>query len=148
MDTFSVKEFLDSFSSFEYHLDTSLNLESYLSQLNTSDDIDTDVTTLQFNVFIAGYAVHKYLLKSQNCSECSLFLTEEKDLQVEEPPDSKYKLVRIIDCGSLKWPSNNVIDAILTVWSTFRKIENSSELWKNFLIGPSSNACRIDCYSG
>ena len=43
----------------------------------------------------------------------------------------------IIDRGSLKWPSNEVIDAILTVWSTFRKIENSSELWNDFLIGPS-----------
>ena len=128
MDKFSIKEFLNSFSSFEYHLDTSPNLESYQSQLNTSDDIDTDVNTLQFIVFIAGYAVHKYLLKSKNCSECRLFLTEKKDLQVEEPPDSKYKLVQIIDCGSLKWPSNNVIDAILNVWPTFRKIENSSEL--------------------
>ena len=62
MDMFSIKEFLDSFSSFEYHLDTSLNLESYLSQLNMSDDIDTDVNTLQSIVFIAGYAVYKYLL--------------------------------------------------------------------------------------
>ena len=82
------------------NLDTSLNLESYLTQLNTSDDIDTDVNTLQSIVFIAGHAVHKYLLKSQNCSKCRLFLTEEKDLQVEEPPDSKYKLVQIIDRGS------------------------------------------------
>ena len=87
MDTFSIKEFLDSFSSFEDHLDISLNLESYPSQLNTSDDIDTDVNTLQSIVFIAGYAVHKYLLKSRNCSECRHFLTEEKDLQVKEPPD-------------------------------------------------------------
>ena len=92
MDTFSIKEFLDSFSSFKNHLDTSLNLGSNLS-LNTSDDIDTDVNTLQFIVFIVVCSVHKYLLKSQNCSDCRLFLTEEKDLQVEEPPDSKYKLV-------------------------------------------------------
>ena len=134
MDT-SIKEFLESFSSFEYLLDTSLNLQSYLSQLNTSDDIDTDVNTIHYIVFIAGYTVHKYLLKSQNCSECRIFLTEEKDLQVEEHPDSKYKLVQIIDRGSLRWPSNNVIDSILTVWSTVRKIENSSELWKDFFIG-------------
>ena len=45
------------------------------------------------------------------------------------------KGIRLND--ALKWPSNNVIDAIQTVWSTFRKIENSSELWKDFLIGPS-----------
>ena len=65
---------------------------------------------------IHGYAVHKYLLKSQNCSECRLALTQEKDLQVEGPPDSKYKLVQIIDRGSLKWPSNEVIDAILMLF--------------------------------
>ena len=64
-------------------------------------------------------------------------VTEEKDLQVEEPPDSKYKLVQIIEEGSPKWPSNNVIDATLTIWLTFRKMVNSSELWRDFLIGPS-----------
>ena len=137
VDPFSIKEFLDTFSSFDYQVDTSLNLEHYLSQLQDTEDIDIDVNTLQFIVFIAGYAVHKYLLKSQNCSECRLALTEEKDLQIEEPPDSKYKLVQIIDRGSLKWPSNEVIDAILILWSTFRKIENSHKLSEEFLIGPS-----------
>ena len=105
-------------------------MESYLSQLNTSDDIDTDVNTLQFIVFVPGYThiVHKYPVKSQNGSECRLFLTEGNNLQVEEPPDSKYKFVQIIDRGSLKWPTNNVTDAILTVWSTFRKKKNCRDL--------------------
>ena len=79
-------------------------MEHYLSQLQDTEDIDADVNTLKPIVFIAGYAVHKYLLKSQNCSEWRLALTKEKDLQVEEPPDSKYKLVQIIDRGSRKRP--------------------------------------------
>ena len=41
--------------------------------------------------------------------------------------------MQIIERGSLKWPSNEAIDA----WSSFRKIENSHELWEEFLIGPS-----------
>ena len=94
VDPFSIKEFLDTFSSFDYHVDTSLNLEHYISQIQDTEDIDTDVNTLQSIVFIAGYVVHKFLLESQSCSECRLALTEDKDLQIEEPPDSKYKLVK------------------------------------------------------
>ena len=144
MDPFSIKEFLDTFSSFDYQVDTSLNLEHYLSQIQDTEDIDIDVNTLQSTVFIAGYAVHTYLLKSQNCSECRLALTEEKDLQIEEAPDSKYKLVQIIDRGPLKWPSNEVIDAILILWSTFRKIENSHKLWEVSHRTISANTCRTN----
>ena len=90
-------------------------MEHYISQIQDTEDIDTDVNTLQSIVFIAGHAVHKYLLKSQNCSECRPALTVDKDLQIEEPPDSKYKLVQIIDRGSLKWPSNEVIDSMVNV---------------------------------
>ena len=77
------------------------------------------------------------MIKSKNCTECRFFLTEDKDLHIEEPPDSKYKLVEIIDRGSLKWPSDTVIESILILWTTFKKIEKVPELWDAFLIGPS-----------
>ena len=137
IDHFSVKEFLGTFSSFDYQTDSSFDLEYYLSQIQKIDGIEIDVSSLQSIVFIAGYAVHKYLIKSKNCSECSFFLTEEKDLHIEEPPDSKYKLVEIIDRGSLKWPSETVIESILILWTTFKKIECVPVLWDAFLIGPS-----------
>ena len=54
-DSFSIKEFLDTFSSFDYHVDTSLNLVHYISQIQDTEDIDTDVNTLQSIVFIAGF---------------------------------------------------------------------------------------------
>ena len=37
--------------------------------------------------------------------------------------ESKYRLIQIIDRGSLKWPSNDVI-AIITLWKLFLPIES------------------------
>ena len=55
--------------------------------------------------FIAGYAVHDvYYKHSRKCTTCLSLLTEIKDMEFEEPSDSKYKLIQIIDRGSLKWP--------------------------------------------
>ena len=133
----SLKEFLGTFSSFDYQRDSSIDLEHYLSEIQNIDDIEIDISSLQSIVFIAGYAVHKYLIKWKNCTECRFFLTEDKDLHIEEPLDSKYKLVEIIDRGSLEWPSDTVIESILILWTTFKKIEQVPEVCDAFLIGPS-----------
>ena len=53
------------------------------------------------------------------------------------PSDSKYRLIQIIDRGSLKWPSSCVIDAIITLWKLFSAIENQPGLLGSFVTGPS-----------
>ena len=66
---------------------------------------------LQSLSFVAGYAVHAYM-KSTKCGTCLEFLTEDKDITVDE---SKYQLILIMDRGSLKWPSNIVVKSIVMV---------------------------------
>ena len=67
------------------------------------------------------------------------FLTEEKDMDIEEPPDSKYKLIQVVDRGSLKWPSNCILEAIVTLWKVFSTIVNDADLNNSFINGLSRN---------
>ena len=58
-------------------------------------------------------------------------------MEIEEPSDSKYRLIQIIDRGALKWPSSCVIDAIIALWKLFSAIENQPGLLGSFVTGPS-----------
>ena len=58
-------------------------------------------------------------------------------MEIEEPLESEYRLVQIIDRGSLKWPSSDVIDAIITLWKLFSSIESQPSLFDSFITGPS-----------
>ncbi|KAI6651128.1 Transposable element P transposase [Oopsacas minuta] len=84
-----------------------------------------------------GYSVHAYYKHSTKCQSCLLFLTENKEMEIEEPSDSEYRLIQIIDRGSLKWPSSDVIDAIITLWKVFSSIESQPSIFNNFITGPS-----------
>ncbi|KAI6658772.1 hypothetical protein LOD99_15097 [Oopsacas minuta] len=85
----------------------------------------------------AGYSVHAYYKHSTKCQSCLLFLTENKEMEIEEPSDSEYRLIQIIDRGSLKWPSSDVIDAIITLWKVFSSIESQPSIFNNIITGPS-----------
>ena len=76
---------------------------------------------LQSLSFIAGYAVHVYYKHSRKCSTCHSLLTEDKEIEIEIPFDSKYKLIQIINRGSLKWPRNYVTEVIVTLWKVFHQ---------------------------
>ena len=86
-------------------------------------------------MFIGGYAVFSYL-KTTNCHICVLKLTENKDIEISET--TKYDLVRYIDRGSLKWPSDIVIGSIIVLWKIFTKIDENETLKKEFYFSPSS----------
>ncbi|KAI6647777.1 hypothetical protein LOD99_8492 [Oopsacas minuta] len=58
-------------------------------------------------------------------------------MEIEEPSGSEYRLIQIIDRGSLKWPSSDVIDAIITLWKVFSSIESQPSIFNNFITGPS-----------
>ena len=81
--------------------------------------------------------MHAYYKHSTKCQSCLLFLTENKEMEIEEPSDSEYRLIQIIDRGSLKWPSSDVIDAIITLWKVFSSIESQPSIFNNFITGPS-----------
>ena len=58
-------------------------------------------------------------------------------MEIAEPSDFKYRLIQIIDRGSLKWPSSCVIDAIITLWKLYSAIENQPGLIGSFVTGSS-----------
>ena len=68
----------------------------------------------------------------------SLLLTKDKEIEIEIPPDSKYKLIQIIDRGSLNWPSNFVIEAIVTLWKIFSSIETVAALARHHCVCPGN----------
>ena len=100
--------------------DSNLYLIDYSNELNDFSNINLDVRTLQNLAFVAGYAVHSYFKKSK-CEACIQVLSEPKLLELEEPKESKYFLISLLDRGSLKWPSDCVLEAIISLWKIFVK---------------------------
>ena len=129
-DNISLKNFLESCSSSCYQdPGTSFSLEMYLSAIQGYSEIELIKQILQSLSFIAGYSVHVYCKHSNKCQSCLSFLTEDKEMEIEEPSESKYRLIQIIDRGSLKWPSNDVIEAIITLWKVFSSIESQQTIF-------------------
>ena len=85
-------------------------------------------------MFIGGYTVYSYL-KTTNCHHCVQKLTENKDIEISET--TKYDLARYIDRGSLKWPSDIVIESIIVLWKIFTKLDENESLKKQFYSSPS-----------
>ena len=119
----SFREFLKSFAiSVEEQTGSKLDLTDFAAGTKDTSDIYLDLRTLQSLAFVAGYAVHSYI-KLSKCESCLHVLTEPKTFEIEECTESKYVLISMLDRGSLKWPSDRVIDAIISLWKIFTKIE-------------------------
>ena len=74
--------------------------------------------------------------RSQPCRICRDVLTIERDLLVDEVDTiSKFKLL-LSDRGGLIYPSEVVLESIVTAWKIFTGIENDSELMEIFVKGP------------
>ena len=85
-------------------------------------------------MFIGGYAVYSYL-RTTNCNNCIQLLTEDKDIEITDV--TKYDLLRYIDRGSLKWPTDIVIESIVILWKIFIKIDEDEAVKKQFYSSPS-----------
>ena len=70
-------------------------LDVYLSTIEFNSELELNTPLLQSLSFIAGYAVHMYYKHSSKCHTCLSFLTEDKEMDIEIPSDSKYKLIEI-----------------------------------------------------
>ena len=51
-------------------------------------------------------------------------------MEFDEPFESEYRLIQII---SLKWPTSDVINAIISPWKIFSSIESQPSLFDGFL---------------
>ena len=77
---------------------------------------------------MAGYTVHQYYKRFAKCSACLNFLTIDKELLMEQPQDSRYAYLKIVDRGSLKWPSDVILDSVVILWKIFVSIDNNKSL--------------------
>ena len=126
---YSVQEFIQYFSSKDSASSGSgINLDIFLNEISDLSIIDCDIPTLQSLAFIAGYSTHQYLKKIEPCSLCLDMLTIDKDLLVGEEFASQYKLLEISDRGRLKYPTEIVLESVVTLWKIFSIIQNNSEL--------------------
>ena len=134
----SLKELFQSFSKLpDEQLESSLNIDLFLSVLKIIPNMPMDTSLLQSIAFVGGYAVHSYI-RSSNCEACLSMLTQDKEMEIVDSEDQN-KLIQLIDRGCLKWPSHIVIDVIIVVWKIFTAIENEKLLMLRFLSGPSRN---------
>ena len=102
-DSISLKNFLESCSSTcDQDSPVSFSFETYHSAIQDYSGIELSTQLLQSLSFIAGYSVYVYYKHSDKCQSCLSFLTEDKEMEIEEPSDSKYRLIQIIDRGTLK----------------------------------------------
>ena len=91
--------------------------------------------TIHSLAFIAGYCVHQFFKsqKFQNCRLCLDFLTADRDILFDPEESIKYKLIEILDRGSLKWPSDPVLDSIMTVWRIKITSKQDVDIWTQFV---------------
>ncbi|KAI6657338.1 hypothetical protein LOD99_86 [Oopsacas minuta] len=108
---------------------TNISCDKYAELLHDLSSIDLNLHLLQSIVFICGYAVYSYL-KTATCHLCSQQLTENQDIEITDT--IKYDLIRYIDCSSLKWPLEIVIESIVVLWKIIIKIDENETLRKHF----------------
>ena len=125
--TSCLQKFIQSFSSIE-STDCSIevDLDPFMNAVSDLSTIECNIQVLQSLAFIAGYSIHRYFKCSQPCLICRDILTLEKDLIIDDI--SQFKLLDLSDRGSLKYPSEMVLEFIVIVWKIFVNIENDDQL--------------------
>ena len=135
--------FMPFLSTFESEQDTDLDS-------NTADDIDLTLYTSIFTIenldpnsetrqalaFIGGYAAFSLLKELSRgkglCLDCTSALIQDKTLEIQDF-ESSLLLIQLLDRGGPKWPSKQVLNAILTLWKILVGIENSPALLRRFI---------------
>ena len=98
--------------------------------------IECSTQVRQSLAFISGYSTHQYLERSKSRHICRDILTIDKDL-IDDLSISQFKLLDLSERGSLKYPSEIVLESSVIVWKIFMTIKNNNELMVKLLEGPS-----------
>ena len=85
---------------------------------------------------MSEYAVHQYYKRSKKCSICLHFLTIDEEFLLDHSEDTKYQYFKFVDRGSLKWPSDVALEAVVMIYKIFvaidKHVENtSSDTWRD-----------------
>ena len=134
-DTICIKEYLKSFADDnveERH--SEIDLEYFTDELLDITNPIFDNSQIECLNYIAGYAVFSYFKQSSECSVCHDFLTSPRDIQINN--DTGFSLINLLDRGSLKYPSENVYQSVVTMYEIFIKIDNHPNLSRRFYEGP------------
>ena len=129
----NLQNFIKSFSSIELDDNSTVNLEPFLPKLQDISSITLDNQTIQSLAFIAGYCVHQYIKKSQNCPCCRDFQTIDKELLFDPDETIIYRLIDVMDRGSLKWPSDSALNSIILVWRILITLKQCEDVWSLFV---------------
>ena len=98
-------EYLSSFYSMnDDSEDSHFEIESIISNLDQLTLPEIAISQVDCLAFVAGHAVFSYLNKSNGCSMCRDFLTTDKSIQVEDDMGNQFRLIELLDRGSLKYP--------------------------------------------
>ena len=82
-DYVNVKDLIQSFSPPpDEPLDSSLNLDLFLTVIRNIPTLALDTSILQSIAFVGGYAVHSYMKQSKSCEACFSMLTQDKELDL------------------------------------------------------------------
>ena len=120
----SVQEFIQQFSNFSVNDPDSSAIslqiqERIMNQLPDLEAIDYDTQTLQALAFMTGFAVNQFYKRSNKCPICLDYLTTDKEFMIDLPKDSRFAYLEIVDRGSLKWPSDTILRAVVYLWKIF-----------------------------
>ena len=124
------------------------DLSTYSSILQQNFDFSRTTEIRQSLAFIAGYAVHsicKSKLYSKKvisnsattlCYNCVSLLTHDESFALE-CEDSDLILIHLADRGGFKYPCDEVINAVITLWMILYRIEQNNRLMRQFPVGTS-----------
>ena len=137
----SIHTFIQSFSSPSCTTNDQFCLDPFLNGIPDLSTIQCSSQVIQSLAFIAGYSTHQFLKRYQTCDICIDFLTIDKTLLIDRLSQTDFELLltELTDHGSLKYPSEPVLESILTLWKLFSAIENDSQLMALFVDGTARN---------
>ena len=99
----SIQTFVKSFSSPSVtSSDDEIVVAPFLDEIGDLSSIECSQQILQSLAFIAGYTVHKFLKRSQECHVCTDTLTFDKEFVFDVESHSEFKLLQLTDRGGLK----------------------------------------------
>ena len=76
-----------------------INLEYFTNEISNIDSPIFDYSQIECLSYVAGYAVFSYLKLFPHCTDCQIFFTSPKDIEVDN--DTGFSFIDLLDRGSL-----------------------------------------------
>ena len=133
---YSIQTFIKLYSSLDTNNGDEMDVQLVLDEIGDLTFIECSLQTIQSLAFIVGYGVHKYMKRTQPCHVCIDLLTIDKDFIFDEDSQPEFRLLQLTDRG-LKYPSEFILESIVTLWKTLIAIESKDNLMAILMQGSS-----------